>query len=53
MKILIIVIVIWIIYLIKQFISNIQISNRKNKKKENISDILRKDIQDADFEELE
>ena len=53
MKILFIIIILWIIYRINKFISGIQITKSKNRKKENIDRKSRTDIQDAEYEEVE
>ena len=53
MKILFIIIILWIIYRINKFISGIQITKSKNRKKENIDRKSRMDIQDAEYEEVE
>ena len=53
MKILFIIIVLWIIYRINKFISFIQMSKSKNRKKENPNRKSHMDIQDADYEEVE
>ena len=53
MKILFIIIFLWIIYRINKFISTIQISKSKNRKKENLNRKSHMDIQDADYEEVE
>ncbi len=45
--------IIWIIYQINKFISGIQITKSKNRKKENIDRKSRMDIQDAEYEEVE
>ena len=53
MKILFIIIIFWIIYRINKFISVLQITKSKNRKKENIDRKSRMDIQDAEYEEVE
>ena len=53
MKILFIIVFLWIIYRINKFISAIQISKSKNRKKENLNRKSQMDIQDADYEEVE
>ena len=53
MKILFIIVILGIIYRINKFISGIQITKSKNRKKENIDRKSRMDIQDAEYEELE
>ena len=50
---LFIIIILWIIYRINRYISTIQISKRKNRKKENLNRKSKMDIQDADYEEVE
>ena len=53
MKILFIIVILWIIYRINKFISGIQITKSKNRKKENIDRKSQMDIQDAEYEEVE
>ena len=53
MKILFIIIILWIIYRINKFISGIQITKGKNRKKEKIDSKSLMDIQDAEYEEVE
>ena len=53
MKILFIIVILWIIYRINKFISGIQITKSKNRKKENIDHKSKMDIQDAEYEEVE
>ena len=52
-KTFIIVFILWIIYQINKFISDIQINKSKNRKKEKIDSKSRLDIQDAEYEEVE
>ena len=53
MKILFIIIFLWIIYKIKNFISGIQLANSRNRKKEKIDHKPQMDIQDGEYEEVE
>ena len=52
-KIFFIIFILGIIYQINKFISGIQITNSKNRKKEKIDSKSRMDIQDAEYEEVE
>ena len=47
------VVFIWVIYQIKKFISGIQITNEKGRKKGKVSRKSGMNIQDADYEEME
>ena len=53
MKILFIILLLWIIYRINKFILGIQITNRKNRKKEKIDLKSRMEIQEAEYEDVE
>ena len=53
MKIFFIIFLLWVIYQISKFISGIQITRDKNRKKEKIDSKSRMDIQDAEYEEVE
>ena len=53
MKIIMIISILWILYKISEFISNLFISNNINKRKENLNQKSGMDIKDADFEEIE
>ena len=52
-KFLFVIIILWIIYQINKFISGIQMTKGKNRKKEKIDPKSRMDIQDAEYEEVE
>ena len=53
MKILFIIVLLWIFYQIRKFISGIQVSNNKNVQSDYKGRKERMDIQDADYEEVE
>ena len=52
-KFFFIIFILWIIYQINKFISGIQITKGKDRKKDNIDPKSRMDIQDAEYEEVE